>query len=432
MSVFLDFQLPSQATWFYWSLILVVTLFFQFVRWWSLRNLDLLALYLLVPGMLLVQAGHTNPAASGMRFSGYIALLSASAFWLLRSLFDGLLTRRPTYRANINAAGMVWLGFALFAAMTVATLRKPAVPTESIGKTPVAITSVKEGATAVVAQTQSLDTADATIWVERGFSLLAHFAVAAGLFTIGRRHFKDRDLGVAMATLYLLVPYTGYHFAQLHHVLPAALVVWAVACYRNPWWTGALLGLAAGATFFPVLLFPVWLRLYWKRSAWRFVAGYFAALLVGVGITILVLWSAGLFPVGFTKALHLSDWQPWKMPSAEGFWQGVHWAYRLPVFILYAGFVLTLFVWPPVRTMADAVAYSAALLIGVQFWYAERGGMYVLWYLPLLILMTLRPTAADLEPLPSNGPGRTTRWLRSTWSRVRKSPNETNPPALAG
>ena len=88
MSVFLDFQLPSQATWFYWSLLLVVTLFFQFARWWSLRNLDLLSLYLLVPGMLLVQAGHTNPAESGLRTSGYIALLFASGYWLLRTLFD--------------------------------------------------------------------------------------------------------------------------------------------------------------------------------------------------------------------------------------------------------------------------------------------------------------------------------------------------------
>jgi hypothetical protein len=420
MSVFLDFQLPSPATWFYWSLLLVVALFVQFSRWWSLRNLDLVALFLLVP------SSHADPTAARERTSGYISLMAASGYWFLRTLSDGMLTRRPTYRANLNAPGMMFLGLALFTAMTVATVRKPATPVENIGRRPVAITAVQETTTAVITQTQTLATPDATLWVERGFSLLAHFAVAAGLFTIGSRHFKDRDLGVAMATLYLLVPYTGYHFAQLHHVLPAALVIWAVASYRSPLWAGLLLGLAAGATFFPVLLFPVWLRLYWKRNAVQFVGGYLAALLVGVGVTLLVLWTAGLFPHGITKALHLADWQPWKMPQTEGLWQGIHWAYRLPVFILYAGVVLTLFVWPPVRTLADAVAFSAMLLIGIQFWYAERGGMYVLWYLPLLILLTLRPTAADLEPPAAAGPGWATRWLR------RDRTLENNPPALAG
>jgi hypothetical protein len=318
---------------------------------------------------------------------------------------------------------MLFLGLALFAAMTAAAIRKPAAPVELIGKKPVAITAVEESATAVAAQAQAITGVDTTLWVERGFALIAHLAVVAGLFTIGRRHFKDRELGVAMATLYLLVPYTGYLFPQLHHVLPAALIIWAVACYHRPGWAGLLLGLAAGATFFPVLLFPIWLRLYWRRSTSRFLIGYFTALAVGVGLTILVLWGAGLFPTGFTKALHLSDWQPWRMPRAEGVWQGVHWAYRLPVFVLYLGVVITLFVWPPIRTMIDAVAFSAALLLGVQFWYAEHGGMYVLWYLPLLLVLTLRPTASDLEPPVLAAP----RWLRAT-----EIVPESHPPALAG
>ena len=94
--------------------------------------------------------------------------------------------------------------------------------------------------------------------------------------------------------------------------------------------------------------------------------------------------------------------------------------------------MLTLFVWPPVRTLGHAVALSAAVLIGIQFWYAERGGMYVLWYLPLLIVMTLRPTAADLEPPTANGPGWTGRMLKSGWWKVRRGSNDTNPPVLAG
>src|SRR6187402_2254376 len=54
-SIFLDFRLPNAATWFYFALFLTVALFFQFTRLVSIRNLDLLMLFLLVPGFLLIQ-----------------------------------------------------------------------------------------------------------------------------------------------------------------------------------------------------------------------------------------------------------------------------------------------------------------------------------------------------------------------------------------
>jgi hypothetical protein len=37
-------------------------------------------------------------------------------------------------------------------------------------------------------------------------------------------------------------------------------------------------------------------------------------------------------------------------------------------------------------------------LIGIQFWYADQGGVYVLWYLPLLLLLAFRPNLGDLRP----------------------------------
>ena len=55
-----------------------------------------------------------------------------------------------------------------------------------------------------------------------------------GLTIIGWRHFQDVHAGMAMATFYLVLPYTAYHVDQLHHVLPTALLVWTVAAYRRP------------------------------------------------------------------------------------------------------------------------------------------------------------------------------------------------------
>ena len=40
------------------------------------------------------------------------------------------------------------------------------------------------------------------------------------------------------------------------------------------------------------------------------------------------------------------------------------------------------------------------VLIGIQFWFADQGGVYLLWYLPLLLLLVFRPNLADREAVP--------------------------------
>ena len=103
-SIFLDFHLPNAATWFYFSLFLTVAVFFQFARPLSLRNLDLVMLFLLVPGFLLLQEaasvaesakfatveakGAVLDRAAGKRLTGYIWLLSGSLVWFARALVD--------------------------------------------------------------------------------------------------------------------------------------------------------------------------------------------------------------------------------------------------------------------------------------------------------------------------------------------------------
>src|ERR1700682_2045056 len=62
VSVFLDFNLPNATTWFYFSLLLAVALFFKFSRLLCVRNLDVGMMFLLVPGLLLVLASRPQPA----------------------------------------------------------------------------------------------------------------------------------------------------------------------------------------------------------------------------------------------------------------------------------------------------------------------------------------------------------------------------------
>src|SRR6516225_1881315 len=78
-SVFTDFSLPSATSWFYLSLLLAVALFFKFSRLLSVRNWDVLTLFLLMPGFLILAEG------SGYQFWGYLWLLAASCGWAVRS-----------------------------------------------------------------------------------------------------------------------------------------------------------------------------------------------------------------------------------------------------------------------------------------------------------------------------------------------------------
>lgn len=60
------------ATWVYLSSLLLIGLYFKFNRFWSVRNLDLLLLVLLSPGLLLVRFGGVarQEAAAALRHAG--------------------------------------------------------------------------------------------------------------------------------------------------------------------------------------------------------------------------------------------------------------------------------------------------------------------------------------------------------------------------
>jgi hypothetical protein len=380
--------------------LLAVALFFKFARLLSVRNLDVLTMFGLVPGLLLVLEARTNQSPE-LRWFGYLWLLGGSAYFMARCLVDLALVRRPALSPNLNPSGLAWLAGALFVSLVAVAVRQPSVRPESNGAAPAPIDQVERQINPQVAP---------KIWVERTLAILCHLAVVAGLIFVGWRHYQDVPGGMAAATFYLLLPYTflllpysPLDVGQWHHALPMALVVWALAAYRLPTLAGVLLGLAAGSVYFPALLAPVWCSFYWRRGAGRFAAAFLLAGGLSLAATGTVLWLQGELYPSLHSAFTLSDWQAWKAPTTESIWQGpggggVHWAYRIPVFIGYLAFVLTTAFWPAPKNLAHLLALSAAVLIGLQFWYADRGGVYVLWYLPLLLLLVFRPNLVDRRP----------------------------------
>src|SRR5260370_19927640 len=72
-SIFSHFKLPKAATWFYFSLLLALALFFKFSRLLSMRNWDVLTVFLLVPGLLLLQESRIQLATQA---AGHLAWTS--------------------------------------------------------------------------------------------------------------------------------------------------------------------------------------------------------------------------------------------------------------------------------------------------------------------------------------------------------------------
>jgi hypothetical protein len=357
-----------------------------------------------LPGLLLLLESDLSNLDSRSRI-GFAWLVAASVLLMLRCLFDLTLVRRPALAPNLSAGGLAWLACALFGSLMAVAVRQPQEEGDKGDKNPPPLTRrvQDEGESIVQAP-------NARLWVARTLAVACHLAVVVGLVVVGWRHFQDAHAGMAVATFYLLLPYT---FLFLPHsnvldghwydVWPTALLVWAVAAYRRPTLSGLLLGLAAGSVYFPLLLFPLWLSFYWRAGRGRFAAAF----LVGVGLTLAWLGALAWFRgEGLWAVLPMTgrEWLPWLPPPRDttSLWAGVGWMYRLPVFVAYLGLVLASAFWPGPRTLSHLIALSAALLIGTQLWYADLGGTRLLWYLPLLLLLAFRPNLSTALAPPIN------------------------------
>lgn len=409
-----DFQL-DRPTWFYLSLLLIVAVYFRFGRVWSLRNLDLALLLALSPGLLFVENG---------RMLGYAWLFAASASILVRLLIDPFFERRPRLPQNLNTAGLTFfLGAcaAFHAAEILTTDRLPdsAVQTANranrlvrmqdasrftrpsperdeppVGPAATVLTAPAVGLSRAV--THGEPTASLPVRIA---AILAHASLVSALVVFGWRLFGDLHLGVAMAALYLLLPCTSYNVAQINHVLPCALILWAVICFRNPFAAGGLMGLACGTLVFPVFLLPVWAAFYGLRNSLRFGAALAAVWLVLLGSIALTSVDTESF---LRQVFGLIDWSMLDFGDEKttGVWAGISPWYRMPVFALFVVMTGLLSWWPKNRTIEPLLARSAAVIVGTQFWYPQEGGVYLLWYVPLLLAVIFRPTLTHLVPPP--------------------------------
>ncbi|MBD3674843.1 MAG: hypothetical protein HUJ26_15105 [Planctomycetaceae bacterium] len=432
----------NHSNWLYYSALLTIAVFFKFNRLWSLRNVDLLLLLGISPGLLMVEKGELGVEHSlalnadkavveyfeHLAWVGYAWLFFVSMLVLIRLVSDAGFKRRPRLEQNMNVAGMIFLGVSAIAFLMAkaATEPPPEITRTTIergqqmlelkdttgtsetrkdvelpGPTTAAVASVSSVISDVV--TSGGDKLQLQTIAIRVMSILAHLAVISGLLVVGYKQFGDFQLGVAMSLLYLILPCTAFDIHLSQMVIPAAFIVWAIAAYRRPAVAGAFIGLACGSVFFPIFLIPVWLMFYWKRGALRFS---FSLAITGlVLMSTLFLTSSDVMSFR-NQLMGTIDWKwlAFGQDQVSGFWEIDQYAYRIPVFV---GFLIMLVIMclRSRHTLETLVADSAAIVVGTQFWYTARGGVYVLWYLPLLLLVVFRPRLTHLVP-PDSSEGR--------------------------
>jgi hypothetical protein len=430
-----DYQKVNPTSWAYLSSLLMLALFFKFNRVLSVRNLDLFLLISLAPGLLLVQYSFENEGikanALSAQFLGFQWLFAVSALFMLRLLLDSTMVRRPLLEPNLNAAGLSFLASALLFFMmanvvtgqpspadvspALATPQGPAEEEKAASNntfetqgpgfwlfyslprisTQTVVTGTEKAPPETPAE-EAQQRQHVGVITARVMAILSHVMIVAGLVVIGARHFGNITAGIAAATIYLLLPYTASWSGKVTHALPAALLVWSIVLYRRPLLAGILIGLAAGTIYYPIFLIFLWCSFYWERGAKRFLIG----VLISIAALVLTLY---LTNENVEVFLH-QVWQMFgvrlpKTQNLRGIWREGLWnpLYRLPILFGFLALAISFVAWPPRKHLGTLISCTAALMVGVQFWHAYGwgGGVYVAWYLPLLLLTIFRPNLED-------------------------------------
>ena len=351
---------------------------------------------------------------------GYIWLFSIGSVIMLRMLLDPMLIRRPALAPNLSIGGLVFLGCSLLTFLVVNIITVGVSEDDMSGaRSAVKMLQRETAEQSETAQLQrhgpgfplfhlfpvipTFDNGEQLLEMDadrpqnepryraaaKSLAITGQIALILGLILIGLYHFNNFGIGVGMATIYLMLPYTSLFTGAVLHVLPGALLVWAIVCFRKPWAAGIFIGLATGVSYYPLFLLPLWISFYWDAGVKRFVAGVVISL--AICITSLLLTSTDLEHFGSQLQATFGFWLP-MMDGLEGIW-GLGWnrSYRLPILVAFLLFCISFVFWPLRKNLGTLVAYTCAIMIGVQFWHGFGGGLFMAWYLPAALMTIFRP-----------------------------------------
>lgn len=366
-----------------------------------------------------------------IQFIGYLWLMGACALWLVRLLLDPAMVRRPLLEPNLAPGGMTFLGCSMFVFLMANVISSPVTDDDLAGPRTAQqmISGVAQDVPQDVSRLRRHGPGNALLhfvpslvtiplsWDEQAvegsevgyvrtakvMAILSHLAIVIGIVAIGYWHFENIRMGIGAATLYLMLPYMSLMTGRVDHALPAALLVWAVLCYRRPLPAGIFIGLAMGVIYYPLFLLPLWMSFYWQRGWMRFAGGVAIALLISV-LSLLPVSADWMDFLAKTQAL-FGIWLP-VMEGLNGIW-GLGWdpVYRLPIVVGFIAMSCAMAIWPGQKNLGTLLSCSAAVMVATQFWHGHGGGLYMAWFLPLLLLTIFRPNLEDRVALTVLGNG---------------------------
>ena len=365
------------------------------------------------------ELGFYEPGLARQRF-GFFWMFGIGGLIMIRMLIDPLFKRRPVLDPNLSIGGMVFLGLSLLV-FVLANVATYSPGKEDIEAARSAVKMLKREAANESEDEQLIQHgpgfrllylapvlstfetseeiretgADAAanqgryVIAAKSVAITSQILIVLGLILFCHYHFANFHLGVGIATIYMLLPYTVIFTGNVMHTVPAALLIWALVCYRIPLASGIFIGLATGVTYYPLFLMALWISYYWERRWRTFLIGFF----ISIVICICSLFFTSTDSIDFVRQLQamFAFWFP-RVEHLEGIWAlGIDEIWRLPLLVAFVLLSVSFAFWPSVKDIGTLVAYTAALMAAVQFWHGFGGGLYVAWYLPLALLVMFRP-----------------------------------------
>lgn len=353
---------------------------------------------------------------------GYYWLFVIGGLMMIRMLIDHGFRRRPQLEPNLAIGGMVFFGCSLMmflfanivtsepnnedlsgAQNAVKLLQRKAAEesdTEQLRRRgpgytlfnlfPI-IPSFESGEAILETDADTPTTTNMSRYIiaAKSLAITSQVLIVLGLVLFCHYNYNSFNAGVATATIYLMLPYTAIFTGHVLHVLPAALILWAMVCFRLPLLAGVLVGLATSVSYYPIFLLPLWASFYWERGVGRFMIGVLISISVCVGG--LLFTSVDMSDFLMQVRAMFGFWWP-MMDGLEGIWSlGWNQWWRVPLVVAFVLFCVSFVAWPVEKNIGTLVSYSAAIMLAVQFWHGFYGGIYMAWYLPMVLLIVFRP-----------------------------------------
>ena len=351
---------------------------------------------------------------------GYYWLFSVAVVFLVRMLLDPRLVRKPILDPNLSIGGLVFFGLSLMVFLfanivtseptiedvrgardAVKLLQREAaqdVDTEQLKRRgpgyrlfnllPI-IPSFNNGGEIMKTDADEVGQMSRYVIAAKSLAIASQVLIVLGLVFFCYYHYGNFNVGIGISTIYLILPYTAIYTGHVLHTLPAALMIWALVSFRKPLWSGVLIGLATGVSYYAIFLLPLWVSFYWLRGVRRFLIG----VLVSLSVCILGLAFTSTNTMDFVHQVQamFGFWSP-LTEGLEGIWAlGWNQWYRMPLLVAFITLAVSFVAWPAEKNIGTLVSYSGAIMLAVQFWHGFGGGLYMAWYLPMVLLAFFRP-----------------------------------------